>query len=85
MDTEGDLAIVAPELELSEDLVGEGVAHDERGVASGASEVHKATLGQQNDSAAVGKSVSVNLGADVDSLDSVLLDPSNIDFAIEVS
>jgi len=32
--------LVLPELDLSEDLVGEGAGHDERGMAGGATEVH---------------------------------------------
>jgi len=39
------VVFVGPELDLSEDLVGEGAGHDERGMSSGASEVKESTLG----------------------------------------
>jgi len=38
----------APELELGEDLVGEGVGHDEGGMTHGAAQVHQPPLRQQD-------------------------------------
>ncbi len=47
----------APELELGEDLVGEGVGHDEGGVTHGAAQVHQPPLCQQDDVAPVSQRV----------------------------
>ena len=60
----GVLASFGPQLNLGQNLVGEGVAHDEAGVAHGAAEVHQASLGQQNDAAAIGKLVHIHLKRD---------------------
>merc|ERR1719211_449934 len=45
----GVLVGVAPQLDLSEHLVGEGGGHDEAGVAHGATKVDKTTLSQQDE------------------------------------
>ena len=42
-------ALVLPELDLRERLVGEGVRHDEARVAGGAAEVDEAALGEHED------------------------------------
>ena len=47
----------APELQLGEDLVGEGVGHDEGGVTHGAAQVHQPPLRQQDDVAPVSQRV----------------------------
>ncbi len=47
----------APELELGEDLVGEGVGHNEGGVTHGAAQVHQPPLSQEDDVAAVSQRV----------------------------
>ena len=39
---------------LGQNLVGEGVGHDETGVAGGATQVHQAAFGQDQDGAAAG-------------------------------
>jgi len=76
---------VGPKSNLGQDLVGEGVGHDERGVASGASQVDQATLSQENDVVARGESEAVDLGLDVDVGDSVLLQPSDVQLNVKVT
>lgn len=76
---------VGPEGNLGQDLVGERVGHDERRVASGASQVDQATLSQENDVVARGHLEAVDLGLDVDVSDSVLLQPGDIQLNIEVT
>jgi hypothetical protein len=65
-------------------LVAEGVAHHEGRVSSGATQVNETTFSQKDDASAVGKSVTINLRLDVIPL-TVLLDPGNVDFAVEVT
>ena len=50
-----------PELDLREGLVGEGVGHDEGGVARGAAEVEEAAGGKDDDALAVREDEAVNL------------------------
>ena len=53
------------QLDLSQHLIGEGVAHHEAGMASGAAQVHQTAFGQENDSVAAGQGDVVHLGLDV--------------------
>jgi hypothetical protein len=85
VDTQGEVLGTLPEGHLSEDLVGEGAGHDERRVTGGTSEVDETALGQQDDVITILHGVAINLGLDVNGLDSVLLEPSNIDFNIKVT
>jgi hypothetical protein len=71
--------------DLGEDLVGERAGHDERRVASGASQVDETTLGKEDDVASVLHQVAVNLGLDAGDRLGVLLEPGNVDFDIEVT
>ena len=98
---EGELVGVRPEGDLGEDLVGEGAGHDERRVAGSAAttkldmlekgsrvdlpQVDETTLGEEDDVAARGHGVAVNLGLDVDGLLGVRLQPGDIDLNIEVT
>ena len=60
---------VGPELDLSKGLVGERVGHHERGVASGATQVHQSTLSKEDDgTTGILEEELVNLGLDVGSL-----------------
>ena len=81
----GVLVGVAPQLDLSEHLVGEGGGHDEAGVAHGATKVDKTTLSQQDEVLAIGEGVPVHLGLDVRLLLAVLLQPLDLDLAVEVT
>lgn len=85
--TTGVLVVVTvgPELDLSKNLVGERVGHDEAWVAGGTSEVHEAALGEQNDVASVGHRVAVDLGLDLDVLHGVGLEPVHLNLGIEVA
>ena len=65
VDTDRVLAGVAPDLHLGQNLIGEGVGHDEGGMSHGAAEVDQATLGQHNDVLAVLHGVPVHLGLNV--------------------
>lgn len=71
--------------DLGKDLVGERAGHDEGGVAGGASQVDETALGEEDDVAAALHEVTVNLGLDVADGSSVLLEPRNVDFDIEVT
>lgn len=71
--------------DLGEDLVGEGAGHDERGVTSGTAKVDKTTLSKEDDVAAVGHQVAVNLGLDVLDGLGVSLEPSDINLNVEVT
>jgi hypothetical protein len=71
--------------DLGKDLVGERAGHDERGVTSGTSEVDETALGEEDDVAAAGHEEAVDLGLDVGDGFSVLLEPRNVDFDVEVT
>lgn len=79
------LVVGVEEGDLSKDLVGEGAAHDERRVASGATQVDETALGEQDDVTAVGEGVAVNGRLDLVVVSSVLLEPSNVDLDVEVT
>jgi hypothetical protein len=51
--------------DLGKDLVGERAGHDERRVAGGTSQVDETALGEEDDVAAAGHEVAVDLGLDV--------------------
>lgn len=83
---DAELVVVLPEGDLGEGLVGEAVGHDEAGVSSGASKVDESSFGEQDDGGSVGENVLVDLGLDVDLLDSgVGVESSDVDFSIEVA
>ena len=71
------------QLDLSKHLVGEGVAHHEAGMAGGATQVHQAAFGQQDDLVAVGQGDVINLRLDV--LPRVVLEGGDIDLVVEVA
>ena len=52
---------LCPEFNLSQDLVGEGVAHDKRRVSHGTAKVHKTSLSKEDDMATIGKLKAVDL------------------------
>ncbi len=85
VDAELELAGVGPESDLGEHLVGERAGHDEGRVASGTAKVHETTLREEDDVAAVGQRVAIDLGLDVDGLHRVLLEPRDIDLNVEVT
>lgn len=70
---------------LSEDLVGEGAGHDEGRVAGSTAKVDQTALSEQNDVAAAGHQETIDLGFDVLDRLGVGLEPSNVDFDIEVT
>ena len=55
------VAMVLPELYLCQHLVGEGVAHDEAGMARGTAQVHQTPLGQQDDAPPIAQCILVHL------------------------
>ena len=85
MDTHGVLGGVAPELNLGQDLVGERAGHDEAWVTHGTAKVDQTTLGQEDDVLAVLEGVPVHLGLDVGLQLAVLLQPLDLDLAVEVT
>ena len=61
VNAQGVFAGVGPELNLSQHLIGEGVAHDKAGVAHSAAQVDQSTLSQDDDVAAILHEVAVHL------------------------
>merc|ERR1719347_1886350 len=84
VDTDGVGSGVGPQLDLGEDLVGEGVGHDEGGMTHGTPKIDKPSLGQQDNVLPVLEGVSVNLGLNVGLQLAVLLQPLDLDFTIEM-
>jgi len=77
---------VLPEIELSERLVGEASRHHEGRVASGATEVHEATFGEQVDALAVREGEKVVLRLDGDALHALgAVEAVNLDLVVEVA
>ena len=70
---------------LGKNLVGERAGHDKGGVASGASQVDETALSEKDDVAAVLHEVAVDLRLNAGDRLGVLLEPSNVDFDIEVT
>lgn len=61
VDAHGVFAGVCPELNLCQHLIGEGVAHDEAGVAHGTAQVNQSALSQDDDVVAVLEAIAVHL------------------------
>ena len=76
--------VFGPEFDLGQDLIGEGVAHHERGMSHGATEIDETALGEEDDVFAVFERVTVHLGLDV-VLAGILVEPGGVDLAIEMS
>ena len=85
VDTDGVLANLSPEGDLGQNLVAERVGHNERRVSRSAAEVDETTRGENDEMAAVLEEEAVDLRLDVDLLDSVLVQPGNVDLSIEVT
>jgi len=78
--------LVLPELELSQDLVGEGARHDEGWVTGSTTQVQKTALSQEDDTVAIGEDVTINLILDVGALDAgEALKTLKIDLVVEVT
>jgi len=82
--TDGIFVVLSPQFDLSENLVGKRVAHDERGVSHGASEVDETTLSQEDHVTAVRKSIAVHLRFHRVTR-RILGKPGGVDFAIEMA
>ena len=52
---------LCPEFNLSQDLVGERVAHDKRRMSHGTAKVYKTSFSKEDDMATIGKFKAVNL------------------------
>ena len=70
------------EFDLRQGLVGKGGTHHVRGMAGATAQVHEATLGQQDDTLAIGKDDMVNLRLDV--LPGVFSQRRDIDLVVEM-
>ncbi len=78
--------LVFPEIELGEDLVGEGVRHDEARVAGGAAEVHEAAFREHEDRVPVAEGIFVDAGFDVEALDVfALVERIDLNFVVEMA
>merc|ERR1739838_728056 len=84
VDTDLVLATLGPEFDLGQNLVGEGVAHDEGRMSHGASQINETAFGEEDDVLSVFEGVTVDLGLHV-ILDGVGVEPGGIDLAIEMS
>lgn len=85
MDTKRELFRSRPEGDLSENLVGKGARHDEGWVSGSASEVNKTTFCKEDNMPAGGHGEPVYLRFDIDDRGSILLQPSDVDFNVEVT
>lgn len=85
VDTERVVLVARPKCDLSERLVAERSAHDERRVAGGTAKVDETALSEEDKVATRGHGVAVNLGLDIDNLLGVLLEPSDVDLNVEVA
>lgn len=79
------LASLGPELDLSQDLIGERVAHDERWMSVSAAQVDQSALGQHDQVLAVLELVAVNLWLDVDLLHTVVIEPLDVQLVVKVA
>ena len=77
------LIALGEQLDLSQHLVGEGVAHHEAGVAGGAAQVHQTAFRQQDDPVTAGQGDVIDLRLDV--LPLVGLEGGDIDLVVEVT
>jgi hypothetical protein len=73
------------ELNLGEYLIGKRITHYERWVTSSTSKIAETTCGEKDDVTASFEEVTVDLGLDVVTGSSVLVQPLDIDFAVEVA
>ncbi len=71
--------------DLRKDLVREGARHNEGGVASCAAKVDETAFSEEDDVTTGGHEVTVDLGLDVLNGFGTLLQPSDVDFDIEVA
>ncbi|KAJ0949046.1 hypothetical protein HanRHA438_Chr01g0034431 [Helianthus annuus] len=80
-------ALLVPQFELGNHLVGERARHHETGVTSGTTQVHETTLSQNNDAGlGFGEDPPVGLGFDGDSLNTgVGFKSKHVDFVVEVT
>jgi hypothetical protein len=82
----GEVGITAlVQVDLGEDLVGEGAGHNERGVTGGTSKVDQTALGKKNDVVSGWEDITVNLRLDVGDVRAVGLEPGNVNLNIEVT
>lgn len=61
MNSQFVLTLLGPQFNLSQDLVGEGVAHHKTWMAMSTSQIDKTTLGQQDNMATILQCIPVNL------------------------
>ena len=79
------VAVVRPQLDLREHLVGERVAHHERRMPGRVAEVHEATLAQHEHAATGGQAPLVHLRLDLDLLGAgERLEAGHVDLVVEV-
>lgn len=85
VDSKRVLSRLGPELNLCQDLVGEGVGHDKGGVAHSTTQVHQPALCQQDDVVARLEEVAVHLRLDVHLLHTVLVQPLDVDLNVKMT
>lgn len=61
VNTDWVLLSLCPEFNLSQDLIGEWIAHNKGRMTHSTSKVHKTPLSKQNDMTAIGQFITVNL------------------------
>ena len=78
--------LLAPQVQLSEGLVGETGRHHERGVASGTAQVQQTALSQHDDAVAIGELKAIHLRLDLLALDAREFgELEHLDFVVEVA
>lgn len=85
VDPEREILRTGPEGDLSEDLVGKGAGHDERRMASSASQVDETTLGEEDDMATIWHGEAIHLWLDIGHRLGGGLEPCNINLDVEVA
>merc|ERR1711970_1699001 len=85
VDTERVSGGVGPQLNLCQNLVGEGVGHNEGRVTHSTAKVDQSSLGQKEKVFAVLEGISVHLGLDVGLQLAILFQPLHLNLAVKMS
>ena len=83
VDADRVLVLLHEQLDLGQDLIGEGIGHHEARMTGRAAQVHQTAAGQQRDAVPVREDDLVHLGLDLDPL--VLAQLVDLDLVVEVT
>lgn len=77
--------LLGPELDLSQHLIGERVAHDKARVTVSTTKIDESTLGQHDQMSTVLELITIDLRLDSDLLGSVLVEPLDVELVVKVA